>query len=210
MGIGDRIKQLRKEKGITQEELAKATGISRVTLGFYERNDNPPPVDTLCAIAKYFGVSTDYLLGLTDARKPENASVMDKYGLTEAALNTLVDLYSRQKKNSLTLTVNALLEEKDTLESLAQYLYYSTDFFNAGEESQGKAIPYQLRYRYYDSGDNGNSQGGNPVDPYAIMDAVGNGMCKRMLLLHVQERLTALLEHENANERYTTYWNSAE
>ena len=207
--FSERLKALRTERGLTQAKLSKELGTKIPNYSTYE-NGREPPFSILCAIAKYFGVTTDYLLGLTDARKPENASVMDKYGLSETALNTLADMYSRQKKNSITLTVNALLEEKDTLESLAQYLYYSTDFFNAGDESQGKAIPYQLRYRYYDSGDNGNSQGGKPVDPYVIMDAVGNAMCKRISLLKVQERLTALLEHEKEMERYTTYWDSIE
>ena len=89
MEIGDRLKILRKEKGVTQDEVASKTDLSRVTLGFYERNENQPTADALCAIAKYFGVTADYLLGLSDARQSENAILVKELGLTEGSVAVL-------------------------------------------------------------------------------------------------------------------------
>ncbi|MEW6572507.1 MAG: helix-turn-helix transcriptional regulator [Bacillota bacterium] len=68
MNLSDRLKTLRKSKGWTQEELAARTGVTRDTIAGYEskvkrRQPNP---DMLIRFAKTFGVTVDYLLGLTD------------------------------------------------------------------------------------------------------------------------------------------------
>lgn len=60
--IGEKIKELRKENGITQEELAKNIDVSTSMVGMYETNARKPSYEVLIKIAKYFGVSTDYLL----------------------------------------------------------------------------------------------------------------------------------------------------
>jgi len=64
--IGATIIDLRKNKNLSQAELAQALGISRSALSLYEINKREPDYNILCNIAKYFGVSTDYLLGLED------------------------------------------------------------------------------------------------------------------------------------------------
>ena len=62
-----RLKELRAEKRITQEQLAEAVGLERSSIGKYEGNQNVvPSVEILNAIADYFGVTTDYLLGRTN------------------------------------------------------------------------------------------------------------------------------------------------
>lgn len=61
--IGKRIAILREEKGITQEQLAKDIKIERSTLSHYETGRRRPDFETLILFAKYFGVTTDYLLG---------------------------------------------------------------------------------------------------------------------------------------------------
>lgn len=63
-----RIKQLRKEKGITQENLSAMIGISQVTVSEYENGRNYPGAENLVKIADFFGVSTDYLLERSDIR----------------------------------------------------------------------------------------------------------------------------------------------
>lgn len=60
--IGERIKELRKENEITQEELAKNIDVSTSMVGMYETNARKPSYEVLIKIAKYFDVSTDYLL----------------------------------------------------------------------------------------------------------------------------------------------------
>lgn len=66
--LGGKIKDLRKDNSITQEELAKNIGVSTSMVGMYETNARKPSYEVLIKIANYFGVSTDYLLGKTENR----------------------------------------------------------------------------------------------------------------------------------------------
>lgn len=59
----ERLKQLRKKKGITQEELGKILGVGKSTICQYERGTRKPDIEMLKRIAQFFGVSIDYLLG---------------------------------------------------------------------------------------------------------------------------------------------------
>ena len=61
-----RLKELRKGHGVTQREMAEYLGISTRGYQRYEVGDGYPDVPGLVALADYFGVSTDYLLGRTD------------------------------------------------------------------------------------------------------------------------------------------------
>ncbi len=62
-GFNKILKKLRASKSVTQDELAKALNISRSAIGMYEKGDREPDYETLEAIADYFNVSIDYLLG---------------------------------------------------------------------------------------------------------------------------------------------------
>lgn len=66
----NRIKYLRAEKGISQNELAKALGLTQQAISAYENGLREPDLETLQKIADFFDVSLDYLLGRTDIRKP--------------------------------------------------------------------------------------------------------------------------------------------
>jgi len=66
MIIGQKIKELRAEKEISQEVLAKELKISRSALGLYETARRQIPNDLLPKIAKFFEVTIDYLFGLED------------------------------------------------------------------------------------------------------------------------------------------------
>ena len=57
------LKELRKEKGITQKELAKGIGVSYAAISFWEMGVNEPKISYILALADYFDVSVDYLLG---------------------------------------------------------------------------------------------------------------------------------------------------
>ncbi|OZB97653.1 hypothetical protein CJP46_00295 [Paenibacillus sp. XY044] len=67
MNYGNRISELREQKGLTQEALSITLGISRAALSHYEKNRRKPDFDTLSRLADYFQVSVDYLLGRTEA-----------------------------------------------------------------------------------------------------------------------------------------------
>ena len=66
MKINERIKELRKEKGITQKELAKAVNITQSNIARYETGQQEPKATNIIALADYFNVSADYLLGRQD------------------------------------------------------------------------------------------------------------------------------------------------
>lgn len=65
---GNRIKILREEKNINQEELAKILSISPSAVGMYERDAREPNDEITLKLADFFNVSTDYLLGKSDVR----------------------------------------------------------------------------------------------------------------------------------------------
>ncbi len=62
----DRLKELRAEKGVGQIELAKAINVSNGIISLWENGLREPKLSNLIAIAKYFEVSLDYLVGLVD------------------------------------------------------------------------------------------------------------------------------------------------
>lgn len=64
--FNERLKELRIEKHMSLRQLAKETGFSDVAIGRWERGTQIPSIETLITFAKYFNVSTDYLLGLED------------------------------------------------------------------------------------------------------------------------------------------------
>lgn len=64
--FGERLKQLRESKDITQQDLADILGVSVGTIGMYEIDKRMPNNKNRKKLAEYFGVSSDYLLGLSD------------------------------------------------------------------------------------------------------------------------------------------------
>ena len=87
--IQERLKDLRVECGLTLEQLSAETGISRSALGKYEADDfkDISPF-SLVALAKFYGVSTDYLLGLTE-RKNHPSTELDALHLDDDAIEVL-------------------------------------------------------------------------------------------------------------------------
>ena len=75
MNISDRIQSLRKAKGITQEQLADAVGVSRQAVSKWESEQSVPDLERVVAMAEYFDVTTDYILrGIEPAPKRESGS----------------------------------------------------------------------------------------------------------------------------------------
>lgn len=64
--FAERLKNLRQQNNLTQRQLAKQTGLSQPALARWEANLQIPNIDVAITFANYFGVTTDYLLGLED------------------------------------------------------------------------------------------------------------------------------------------------
>ena len=62
----NRIKELRKNKGLSQSQLANKVGISNQVISFYENNKREPKIETWQALADFFNVSVPYLQGIDD------------------------------------------------------------------------------------------------------------------------------------------------
>ena len=61
-----RIRDLREDKDLTQKELSKILNCSQQVYSNYELGQRDIPTDILIALSKFYGVSVDYILGLTD------------------------------------------------------------------------------------------------------------------------------------------------
>ncbi|ADI02591.1 transcriptional regulator, XRE family [Syntrophothermus lipocalidus DSM 12680] len=73
--VGSRIKQLREERGLTQEQLGKILNVQKAAISKYEKGHTLPDSEALKKLAKFFNVSVDYLLCLTDTREPFDTKV---------------------------------------------------------------------------------------------------------------------------------------
>lgn len=60
------LKSIRTARRLTQQEVADAISIERVTYARYENGTRTPPIENVIKLARFFEVTTDYLLGLTD------------------------------------------------------------------------------------------------------------------------------------------------
>lgn len=67
MKLATVLKQLREENGLAQKEVSVVLHVSNGTMSNYENGVHSPNLDTVCAIADYYGVSVDYLLGRTES-----------------------------------------------------------------------------------------------------------------------------------------------
>jgi len=65
-----RIRDLREDNDLTQKQIAEYLHIKQNTYSQYENGQRQIPIEALIALAKFYKTSTDYILGLTDERKP--------------------------------------------------------------------------------------------------------------------------------------------
>ena len=78
MTIGDRLLKLRKEKNISQEELANELDVSRQTISKWETNQSMPDFDKIVPLCNYFGITTDELLTGRENLQEANKEDRDK------------------------------------------------------------------------------------------------------------------------------------
>ena len=96
MNFNARLKQLRQKHKLTQSELADILGLKPTAISNYESERNEPSFDKLISLSKYFDVSCDYLLGVTDSYLPVGGEVLDK------DIVELFDLYQQLSPESIT------------------------------------------------------------------------------------------------------------
>ncbi len=99
--IGSNIKYLRKQKGLTQDELAKNIGVNRAMIGSYEENRATPKLSVLKDLAYFFNISIDDIAKLKLWETPELSRDKDVKGGNLRILSTTVN----EKNNELITTV---------------------------------------------------------------------------------------------------------
>ena len=95
MTLGQKLTNLRKARGMTQEELSEAIGITRQTISKWELDTPTPDLDYLCKLCDLFGCTADYLLGRSASPlpviSPADAAVLDAYHALPLELRRAVD-----------------------------------------------------------------------------------------------------------------------
>jgi len=87
--FAERLKELREENNMTQEQLGKLLNVTKQAISSYEKGENEPSLDTLVKIAEIFNVSLDYLFGRT--KQKDNLYIQN-----EILINTLNDKNKRK------------------------------------------------------------------------------------------------------------------
>lgn len=68
MSAYPRIRDLREDSDLTQKQVGEAINVPQRTYAYYETGERMIPPNVLCALADFYGVSVDYILGRTDKR----------------------------------------------------------------------------------------------------------------------------------------------
>ncbi len=90
--LSERIKTLREEISLTQSQLAEKLDIATSSISQYESGDRIPSDDIKIKLAKFFDVSLDFLMGLSDIRNPYVFFTLSEYfnSLTEDEINDVI------------------------------------------------------------------------------------------------------------------------
>ena len=207
-----RIKNLRSKDNKKQSDIADILGVSVQSYCAYEAG-REPKYDLLCKIARHYNVTADYLLGLDDGSTKERAAINDQTGLSEEAIKTLEYCIAKDRRNSITLAVNALLEDRYLLGLITYYLYYLVEpskmfqnYINKeGDVNSSPLAPYTSKYKYYKyeyMSDTMWASEGWPIDPSIKFNAFDNKKYRQLIMLDVQEALAALAEKEDKKEYF--------
>jgi len=106
--IGDRIKQLREVKGISQSELAEVLNVGRETVARWENGTRDIKANSIIDLSNYFGVTSDFVLGLSKNQTYNNACVGEGLGLSDTAIEQIKNMPS------------GLFSEKEVLDLMFQ------------------------------------------------------------------------------------------
>lgn len=102
MTFAEKIQKLRKERGLSQDQLAAALGVSRQSVSKWELGDDMPRVDKILLLSDFFGVSTDYLLHddweAPPRRHPSNEKSDKEFDHARAKTGTLSQDRFKQKR----------------------------------------------------------------------------------------------------------------
>ncbi|WP_338134409.1 helix-turn-helix transcriptional regulator [Cohnella candidum] len=108
MNMGERLRELRLRRNISQEEVARHIGITRSAYSHYEINNRQPVYETLIKLAAFFDVSLDYMIGGTSSKhKSETSDTQD----TREIMSLLQHMDQEQRRKSIRLMSDLIRQE---------------------------------------------------------------------------------------------------
>ena len=129
-----RLNLLIKERdNLKNTELAKETGIDRNDIGDYRKGYKIPTIEKLIKLADFFGVSTSYLLGETDARTADDTIIGNELGIDDTTLNNLKEIkkfnqkYNNEYQDILGEVLTDVELYKTIVEKIDLYVRYYSD-----------------------------------------------------------------------------------
>ena len=140
--IGTRIRTARKKMKISQKALANKLGVVERTVRHWELGATQIDIVALTDMSKLFGLSTDYLLGISDFTKPENKFLSEQLGVSDQAATTL--RYFGKSENSKVLDFIAT-EPLSFNKFMNNMMLYLDSDYNCvlAEANDGKSTYYE-------------------------------------------------------------------
>ena len=132
MSVGEKIKEIRKSKGLTQKQLAEKIGIAEITIRKYEKGERQPSTEQLVSIVNALEVPVSQLMS--------NDEIID---LKLEQLHTMIDKYAAGETSSLLNMLNPykeILELYDQLNALGKekVIEYINDLLESDKYKEGE------------------------------------------------------------------------
>lgn len=186
-----RLKELRQESGLTIEAFANEVGVSKSSVGYYENQNRLPDLATAARMAEVLGVTTDYLVGRSNARTsaPKLKNICDYVGLSDKSVKMLARLKKENPKRSA--MINQLLEQaSDDI----------TDDYELDGEYEGSVLNALCRYlcRY-------SSLDGYIMEMTSSSDeGISSSITSALYQMILNQTIDAIKRLANSPERFIT------
>ena len=148
--LKDQLKLLREKRGLTKKEVANSIGISERAYIAYEYGERDVSTDTLVKIAKYYGVTTDYLLDIEPADPPNPLDLLNLSDIEKAILQIYINVSPKKRKPMEDFLIDLAsggglkaLEKMFTPEN-AEEQYVSTDMIVGTKKESQEERPSQM------------------------------------------------------------------
>lgn len=130
--FGNRLKELRLKNGLSQSELGLAVGLSRGAISYYEAGDRTPDISVLFELAKYFNVTSDFLIGLSDNSTTdiEIQEISERIGLSDKAIQNMEKLKNNpfSSKESLIKGIDYIFAKEMEIDVFPGDAFHEIDY----------------------------------------------------------------------------------
>lgn len=119
LNFGEKLSELRKDKGLSVIELSKEIGFSKSVIYFWENGQREPTANAILVLSKFFNVSTDYLLGLEDEIGAKTEKVVKKISSKDFTPEEIEMIKGIRElnftdQNALKVVINSFLSKNST------------------------------------------------------------------------------------------------